>query len=163
MTVLGHQIRLGRTITILLAKIRPNGLTSFMPDHGPRMIRNAISMIKQPPANVDIVARRAMAFVESTHFFPSGTRHRQIAARNMFGFGVVNQHGRRSARGRRNGRLQKRPSRWRNIRSPGRAHAFILERQRQIRQPVASRLRIVIKINKDRAARLPCTKIPRFA
>ena len=69
-----------------------------MPDEGPGIKAELHSGVLQPPAEVDVIAGGVEAGVEAAEFLERTFAHHQIAARQMFGGGVVEHHMTGSAR-----------------------------------------------------------------
>ena len=63
-----------------------------MPDDGCRAETERVADLEQAPADVDIVSRDAELRVESAHVFKGSLAEGHIAARNVLGVPVGDQH-----------------------------------------------------------------------
>ena len=85
MPVMRDQQRLRFAVPDLLPEKCAQCSAPRMPDHGAGMKGNSVPMVEQAPAEVDIVARSAIALVEPSDFLPDETPDGQVAAGKVLG------------------------------------------------------------------------------
>src|SRR5262245_40478942 len=64
----------------------------MVPDDGPRAKRNRLIADQQLPADIDVVARGAMGVIKAADFQQRVSAKRHVAARDMLGRLVVEEH-----------------------------------------------------------------------
>ena len=156
---LAGQQRLGATVAALLPDVRAYGIAAVVPDDRGRVEAQRPAAIAEAPANVDIVAGGSELRIESSDLPETSGAKRHVAARDVLGLPIRDEHVQRAARCVRDalcdrpvaGRRQVRPSHSR-VR---RGH----ERHREVREPVGIGTGVVVDVGDDLAARRPCSGI----
>jgi hypothetical protein len=86
-----HQQCLGMTVAALLVQISLHGEAAVMPDHGARG-QNAAALLAQPPADIHIITGGGELRTETADADRARLADGQIAAGQMLGLRVVQQH-----------------------------------------------------------------------
>ena len=131
----------------------------MVPDHGGRMKSDGSDLLLYAPAEIHIVARGAVAGIESTHRLECGFPETHIAARDMLGDGIRKQDVDRAA-GRVGDTVGNRAIAGR--RQIGAADTGPVGTQigeRQIVGPVRIGVGVVVDIGHDFAARRLVTRV----
>ena len=89
---------LGFAVPLLLLQIRPHGIAPMMPDHSGRAESQRPAFHLQSPAHVHVVAGDVELRIESTDRLQRRAAKRHVAAGNMFGLAVGDEHVNRPAR-----------------------------------------------------------------
>ena len=110
--MLSLEQRLGLAVASLLAQVAAHGAAAVVADDRAGAERDLPARVEQPPAHVDVVAGGAELRVEAAEPLQRVLADRHVAAGDVLGLAVGDQHVRRV-----------RPGRWRRIarRGPSRA------------------------------------------
>ena len=93
-----HEHGLGTTVAELLLEVSLDREAPVMPDHGGGMKSDPVAGLDEAPTEIDVVASGPELFVESADVVEGVASHRKIAARQVLGFDVVEQHVRGASR-----------------------------------------------------------------
>src|SRR5215471_7139721 len=89
--------RLGFTVTLLLCTISLHGISAEMPDNGGGAESYRVSGVLKAPANVNIIAGSPIDRIESAELLQHIAAERHVAARDVLGNFVADQHVGRTA------------------------------------------------------------------
>src|SRR5215467_452156 len=91
------QETLSFAITDLLPPISPDRIAMMVPDESARAEGQPPAALLQPPADVNVVAGLGVSRIETAHFFERAPAKGHVAAGNVLGDRVVQEHVRRPA------------------------------------------------------------------
>ena len=158
-----QQKMLGAPVAKLLAEKFADRRPPPMPDEGTRREAQAVAGIAQPPAEIHVIACGVEAPVEAADGVESQPGHGEIAARQMLGFLVIDQHVAGRAGGGADDCLLPSPGAGRQVRPAGSGEAPTGENRPQALDPLAVRFAIVICEGEHLAVGCCRTGVPRAA
>ena len=82
----------GFSVVYLLFPKHPYGIAAVVPDHGGRVEPQCPALFLQAPADIDVVAGNAEPRIESTDRRKRRLAKCHVAARNVLGFDIGEQH-----------------------------------------------------------------------
>ena len=143
--------RLGFAVTALLGAIGRHGVSAEMPDDCSGTEPDRVTRVLKPPADVDIVAGGAVDWIEPAELLQHVAAERHVAARDVLGDFVADQHmGRTAGRDRDGGRDQIVLGR-REIRSAARGQIPGFHLGDEVGQPVGVGDAVAVGVDHDLA------------
>ena len=106
----------GLAVAGLLVKIASRRAAAVVPDHRAGCERDPVALVLEPPAKIDVVAGSSKLRVEPVDRFQDLAAKRHVAARDVLGRLVVDEHVRRLAGRRRHAGARSQPPAGRHVR-----------------------------------------------
>ena len=151
--VLESQHRFRFAVAFLLLAKRGEREAPVMPHDGARRERDDAAIRLQPPAEIHVVARLAILGIESAHAFKRRAVKRHVAAGNVLGHHIGEQHMARTAGRGGDGGMHPIHRRRRDIRAADSDIIAAEQRADHVVQPVRIGHAIAVRIGKDFAGR----------
>ena len=155
------QHRLGAPVADLLPPVGAQRVPAVVPHQGGGVEAERPAALQQPPAHVDVVPGGAELRIESADRLEAAFPERHVAAGDVLGLAIVQQHVDGTARRARHALGDRAVAGRRDV---GPAHARVgraHERGREIPQPLRIGPRIVVDVRDDLAGRRREAGVPR--
>ena len=154
--MLERELRLGPAVAHLLAEVGADGVAAVVPDERGGAESDRVSPVLEAPADVDVVAGRVELRVEPADVGQRAPAERHIAARDVLGGLVVEEHVRRPAGCGGDGGGDDVGRGRRDVRPPDGDAPAVHERLDQVREPIGIRHAVRVGVGDHVSGRRGC-------